>query len=68
VKELEAQLATQTSSRVQIASSMLETLGAEDESTVDSIATNAFNETPQKDIGFFGIHAIRWSERYIATD
>jgi hypothetical protein len=42
---------------------MAETLGAEDESTLDSVATNAFNETPRKDIGYFGIHTTHCFEQ-----
>jgi hypothetical protein len=42
---------------------MTETVGAEVESTLDLVATNAFNGIPQKDSGYFGIHTMNWSER-----
>ena len=36
-----------------------ESLNAEDESTVDALATNAFNEVPQQNIGYFGAPCIQ---------
>jgi len=54
VKELEAKRASSTASVAEPTPLLHDTSIAEDESSVNAIATNAFNETPEKDIGYFG--------------
>jgi hypothetical protein len=56
VEELEVQLATSEIPLVASSSPVNQSsiTAREDEDTVDAIATNAFNETPQYDVGYFG--------------
>ncbi|KAH5520694.1 hypothetical protein HBI37_172020 [Parastagonospora nodorum] len=54
VKELEAELASSTAPVTEPTPLPHDVPIAEDESSVDAIASNAFNETPEKDIGYFG--------------
>jgi hypothetical protein len=54
VKELEAELASSTAPVAEPTPLPHDASIAEDESSVDAIASNAFNEIPEKDIGYFG--------------
>lgn len=54
VKDLETQLAASGHPVTESSIPPIDATKTEDESSVDAIATNAFNETPQKDIGYFG--------------
>ncbi|KAH7405627.1 fungal-specific transcription factor domain-containing protein [Phaeosphaeria sp. MPI-PUGE-AT-0046c] len=54
VNELETRLAVSGASATEAAPLPLEESKLEDESSVDILATNAFDETPLKDIGYFG--------------
>jgi hypothetical protein len=54
VKELEAKLASSTAPVTEPNPLPHDASIAGDESSVDAIASNAFNETPEKDIGYFG--------------
>ncbi|KAF2240183.1 hypothetical protein BU26DRAFT_402753, partial [Trematosphaeria pertusa] len=55
VKELEARLSPTTAEAVAEPSpNPTEAVTMDDETSVDALATNAFDEVPQRDIGYFG--------------
>ncbi|KAL1801137.1 hypothetical protein ACET3X_001479 [Alternaria dauci] len=54
VKELESQLLLTSAPSAPSLESGNEELNSHDESAVDLLATNAFDESPQQDIGYFG--------------
>lgn len=54
MKELEAQLRLSTAPTAVLSPDPTEPLNTDNEFTVDALATNAFDEVPQHDIGYFG--------------